>query len=299
MVLISQSWVEDAERRWGKDDPRYISKVLAQFPDVSASSLFSPDLITKAMFELGDSKIPSQPSHVPLQLGVDVARFGMDDNVLVSFSGGLARVEDIWGGTDTVSSAQRVLDKAQELMVDLKAPHVDIRVDAVGLGAGVVDTLAARVATLEALGQPVWFTVKEMHGSASAPKNIGGSTGGYGNARAYWFDQLKLNMRNGSVRVLPPASALHQTHIHDQLREELGMVFYKYNNGRLYIISKEEMRDRYGKSPDIADALVYATAPVYDGLNVGDTVSEDPQVLLNQLQLEEALMLKEIQIAPY
>src|SRR5699024_8999858 len=94
----------------------------------------------------------SQPTHRPVQLGVDVARFGQDNNVVCSYVGSVAKVEDVWGNTDTVSSAQRVLSIAEEIRARLSAPSVDIRVDAVGLGAGVVDTLAARRVTLEHLG---------------------------------------------------------------------------------------------------------------------------------------------------
>lgn len=296
-VLISQQWAEDAARRWGKDDPRYISKVEARFPDVSASSLFSPDLVMKMMPEEDDQ--PKQTSYHTIKFGVDVARFGSDDNVLVSNVNGVLRVEDRWGGTDTVSSAQRVLDLAQEIRAGLSPEaHVEFRVDAVGLGAGVVDTLTARAAFMQQMGLPVWFTVHEMHGQAAAPKDMGGSTGGYGNARAYWFDQLKLTGRSGGVKIIDSSPRLDRPYIAKTLREELGMIFYKYNNGRLYIMSKEEMREKYGKSPDIADAVAYAMAPIYTGPRVGDTVVENPHALLKQLQFEQAQDAAAMQIAP-
>lgn len=296
-VLISQQWAEDARQRWGEDDPRYIAKVLADFPDVSTSSLFGPDLLAKVFVgeDEGGTK-NSQPTHRPVQLGVDVARFGQDNNVVCSYVGSVAKVEDVWGNTDTVSSAQRVLSIAEEIRARLSAPSVDIRVDAVGLGAGVVDTLAARRVTLEHLGQEVWFTVKEMYGSAGVPKDMGGAVGGYGNARAYWYDQTKLNMRNGSIKVL---TGQVSEEIEDQLRSELGMIFYKYKNGRLYILSKEEMRQQYGKSPDCADALVYASAPVYSGPETGDTFSEKADTVLKQLQLENQLEFRETRISPF
>lgn len=281
-VLVSKDWCAERLRAWGEDDPRYTSKVLAQFPDVSESSLFPPDLIAASFDELSELQ---QPRRSTVQLGVDVARFGTDRSTVVSFAGKLARVEDSWTGADTVSSAHRVLQLAEDIRDRLEAPHVEIRVDAVGLGAGVVDTLAARHALLP---EP-WFTVREMHGSASVPKEMGGSTGGYGNSRAWWHDQLKQNMRNGSVRLA----------LHDTLREELGGVRYKFTNGRLYIESKEDIRKRSGKSPDFVDALVYATAPVYTGLNTGDTVSEDPRMLLNDTRLEELEILRDMQISPF
>lgn len=281
-VLISRQWVVDAEKRWGTDDPRYISKVLAQFPEMGEASLFPPEVIAQA-FEGTENQ--EQPKRVPVQLGVDVARFGTDKTTVVSYVGNVARVEDSWNSSDTVSSAHRVLAIAEDIKHRLESPYIDIRVDAVGLGAGVVDTLSARLALL----QDPWFTVREMHGGASVPKELGGSTGGYGNSRAWWYDNLKLNMRNGSVKIQP----------HETLREELAGVRYKFSNGRLYIESKEDIRKRNAKSPDFADALVYATASVYSGLVTGDTVSQDPRILLEQDRLEELEVIRDIQISPF
>jgi hypothetical protein len=189
---------------------------------------------------------------------VDVARFGDDKNIVVSYAGRTARLESSWSGVDTTSSAHHVLRVAEEIRDRLEATWTEIRVDAVGLGAGVVDTLNARRALLP---QP-WFDVYEMHGSAAPPQDVGGSVQGYGNARAYWFDQLRQSVRNGSVK-------LEEC---DAFRDDLAVVLYRYKPGRLFILSKEDMRKMIGRSPDVADALVYATAPVSGGLLMGDVV---------------------------
>lgn len=280
-VLVSAAWAEERRRNWGEDDPRYISKVLARFPEQSKSSLFPPALIATSMDE-----VPAQPVGPVVRLGVDVARFGTDANVVVSHAGVTARVEDTWSGTDTVSSAHKVLMIAEELKNRLKASWVEIRVDAVGLGAGVVDTLNAR----SVLVPEPWFSVYEMHGSASPPVDVGGSVHGYGNARAYWFDQLRQQMVNGRVRI--------EGGIHDQqIRDDLGIVFYDFRVGKLFIISKEQMRKDHGRSPDFADALAYATAPVAEGLPVGTTVSDTASAVSEDL--EDMMDLSEMSIAPY
>lgn len=289
-VLVSKAWCDERLRAWGEDDPRYISKVLAEFPEANAASLFSPVVIATAFEEAG-RKLDGKP--YMLQFGVDVARYGGDLNVLTMYDGVRAQVLDSWGGTDTVSSAGRVLLRVGEEVKDHEAQGADIRVDAVGLGAGVVDTLAARRAELEqelaGTGLEPWFTVREMHGSAAAPKDVGGSIQGYGNARAWWYDQLKHLMRSGHIEVVE----------HANLKDELGGVRYEYKNGKLYIESKEDIRKRNGKSPDYADSLVYATAPVHEGLSPGDTVSEDAHALANAELDLEAEMLRDISIAPY
>jgi hypothetical protein len=289
-VLVSKAWCDERLRAWGADDPRYISKVLAKFPEANAASLFSPVVIATAFEQSGRKR--EHPAST-LYFGVDVARYGGDLNVLTMFDGVRAQVLDSWGGTDTVSSAVRVLTRVAEEVKDHKATAADIRVDAVGLGAGVVDTLAARRADLEqeliGTGYEPWFTVREMHGSAAAPKDVGGSVQGYGNARAWWYDQLKHLMRSGTIEIAE----------HAKLQDELGGIRYEYRNGKLYIESKEEIRKRNGKSPDYADSLVYATAPVHEGLSPGDTVSEDAYTLAVAEFDLEAEMMRDIRISPY
>ena len=275
-VLVSKTWCEERRRDWGEKDARYVSKVDAKFPDVSKSSLIPPHVIVAAFEDT-----PPQTTRGVLRLGVDVARFGPDSTTVVSFSGVTARVEDTWSGTDTVSSAHRVLKIAEELKEKLDAAWVEIRVDAVGLGAGVVDTLNARLVLLK---EP-WFSVFEMHGSASPPTDMGGSVHGYANARAYWFDQLRQGMSNGSIRIEE----------HEKLKDDLAIVYYNMRNGRMYIISKEEMRQKHGRSPDFADALAYACAPIFDGAPTGSVVSED----IEDVAAWEGEDMRELTIAPY
>lgn len=253
-VLVSKSWAEERLKAWGPNDPRYISKVDARFPDVSKSSLFPPALISQAFDE-----VPPQMHGGIARIGVDVARFGSDQTVVASYVGRTARIESEWSGVDTTSSAHQVLKIAEDVKQRTKSSWVEIRVDAVGLGAGVVDTLNARAV----LTPEPWFSVYEMHGSAAAPRDLGGSVQGYGNARAYWFDQLRIAMRNTSVKIEE----------HEQLKDDLAIIFYSYRNGKLFIASKEDMKAKHGRSPDYADALTYATAPVADGPQPGDVLS--------------------------
>ena len=279
-VLISRDWAAERLADWGEKDPRYISKIEARFPEQSMSSLFSPSLIADAIDE------PPQPApYGILRLGVDVARFGSDKTVVASYSGVTAQIEDSWGGVDTVSSAYKVLDIAERLKEERKAPWVEIRVDGVGLGAGVIDTLNARAALLP----DPWYSVYEMHGSASAPNDVGGSVYGFYNARAYWFEQLRQKMRNGSVKLIDPDEAI---------ADDLRMVFYSIKGGRLLIASKEDMRSEFGRSPDLADAVAYATAPVAEGLQQGDIVAETAQNMADMYGDEEWIDM-ETMIAPY
>ena len=277
-VLVQRSWVHDRLVAWGEDDARYQSKVDAKFPSGSAMGLFTEPVLAQAFLEEGE-EVSSQG---PLKLGVDVARFGDDKSVVAARRGRKVWVADSWQGMDTISSAEQVYQLAYELAEkDEKGrvtESVDIRVDAVGVGAGVVDSLAAKRATMLIGKGECWFEVHEMHGSARVPEEFGGSTHGYGNARAWWHDQLKHQMRNGQVRLVE----------HDQLHTELRQVRMRYSTGKMYIVSKEEMRREGKKSPDFADAVVYACAPVHEGLMPGDTLSESAEQTVEDLKRQQA-----------
>src|SRR5690606_41607367 len=100
----------------------------------------------------------------------------------------LCWVVDSWMGMDTVSSASRVLNLASELRerdadgVPVET-GIEIRVDAIGRGAGVVDTLASWQADLAAKGQ-AWLRVRVKDGASAAAVVEGGFGDAHGSPRA-------------------------------------------------------------------------------------------------------------------
>ena len=279
-VLLQRSWVEDRRAAWGEDDARFKSKVLAQFPDNSEFGLFGAPLLARAFVD-ADEDVRGEGT---LTLGVDVARYGEDKSVVAARRGRLCWIEDDWRGMDTVYTAEQVVRIAERLAhKDANgrvAETVEIRVDGIGVGAGVVDTLKAAAIKYERKHRKLcWYTVREMNGSARPPKELGGSQAGYGNARAYWHDQLKHQMRNGRVRL----------ESHEQLADELRACRFRYSSGKMYIESKEEIRSRGGKSPDFSDAIVYVSAPVFDGLPAGAVVTTDPEQIVKAAKREAVL----------
>ena len=286
-VLVQRDWVDERRRAWTEDDPRYMSKVEAKFPEQGVMSLFGPAVLARGFDQ---DNLPKPDGK--LKIGVDPARFGDDRTTVVARRGRLMWVVDSWQGMDTVQTAHKVMNLADELReVDdngKKAEFdVEIRVDVVGLGAGVVDTLAFEHRKLEAGGQ-AWFTVIEMNGAAAPPLEQGGSVQGYGNARAYWYDKLKQGMANGSRRVVE----------HELARDELEGIRFNYRTSKMYIETKEEMRKRGVKSPDYADGMVYASAEIFDGPQDGDTMTSPAEDIANA-ELEEMLEAAEMMISPY
>ena len=240
-LLLEAAWVEDKKISWGLDSSRYKSKVLAEFPDASVDTFFSPLILQLGLTnqEVLEKEISSESRPV---FGVDVARFGDDATVVVSNMQGVLTVVGAWDKTDTYESAMRIHNLA------VQAGASQVRVDATGIGVGVVDQLK-RVCSN-------WYAVIEMVGSAASPDNTR-----WFNSRAYLYDSLREGMARGYIG-LPPFE--HKGTNEQRLYEELEGIRYRFiaGSGAMLIESKDDMRKRGVKSPDFADAATYAIAPI-------------------------------------
>lgn len=225
--------VQDQKDLWGEDSPRYLSKVLAQFPLVSEDSLFTPAEIATGLSNVIEQTDDTMTFKV---LGVDPARYGQDKAALALCAGGKVTVVATYNTMDLMELAAMTHKHALDLGVD------QVRVDAVGLGGGVLDRL---VALNNADGRK--YAVIEMVAGARAPDATQ-----HRNARAYWYDSFKHKLRAGNID-LPDDKGL---------LDEMSRVRYEYPNGVMKIESKEDMRKRGVHSPDILDAVVMATAPI-------------------------------------
>lgn len=223
--------IEEQKELWGEDSPRYLSKVLAQFPLVAEDSLFTP-----AEIATGIANKIEPGSEAFKVMGVDPARYGGDKSAIVLYTEGKVEVVATYQTMDLMELAARVHKHALDLEVD------QVRVDAVGLGGGVQDRL---VQLSNAAGKP--YTVIEMIAGARAPDPTL-----HRNARAYWNDTFKHKLRAGNID-LPDDK---------ELINEMSRVRYEYPNGIMKIESKEEMRRRGVASPNILDAAVMAAAPI-------------------------------------
>lgn len=254
--LVSAEWIEGRKKAWGEDSPRFRSKVLGEFSEGSGDTLFTMGtLLTGHRTELEIA-----PDTKP-RLGVDVARYGDDNTVVYMYHGGVVRKMGQWAKTDLVTSAERIMEIAIEQGAD------EVRVDGIGIGAGVVDNLT-RISD----GR---FTVINLAGNSASP-----DLEKWLNARAFWWDTIRERMYKGEIDL----------DITDKtLSDELGDVQYHFKNprGSLQIEKKEDIRSRNGKSPDYADAFIYACVDL--GFDIDDPVNAMRAGDEFQLTLEQML----------
>lgn len=257
-------WVESRRRDWGEDSPRFLSKVLATFPLTSIDSLF-----TAFEIETGRSNLIEPSENGFKVLGVDVARYGGDRTVVAFNSEGHIEILGSYNTMDTMEVAATVHKIALDHKVD------QVRVDGVGVGGGVVDRLVQLAQSVDHA-----YVVVEMTAGAVAPDRTL-----HRNARAYWYDATKQQLRNGLID-LPVGPKGSDSEL---LVQELGMIRYMYPNGVLQIESKEDIRRRGDKSPDYVDAIVMAIAPI-------SYMTESPYANLRPGQILEIDVLSDIEV---
>lgn len=244
-VTLSKKWVDDAKRRWGMDDPRWTSKIEAEFPDTSEDSLFSLNLIEQAK-----SNAPDPGYEVSARiLGVDISRFGGDKTVMMLNIAGVVTMLDFWSKKNSIETANRIH------MAALKHKVTEIRIDYGNTGGAIIDILNAR--------KGYNYRVIEMQASGKSP-----DASRWLNARAYWYDNLREQMFLNKVQI--PSR--------EELEEELSQLRYFFNkHGAIQIEEKDQMKKRLnGRSPDFADALCFAVADL-SGLITDEFGHSKPQ----------------------
>lgn len=221
---VSLQWAKEQRDKYGVDSPWYIVNVLGKFPPSSINSLLGPDEVSAAM----KREIPEDAySWSQKRLGVDVARFGVDRTVIFPRQGLRAFKPVTLQGSRTPEIAARIM--AAKIKWESEAEFID---GTGGFGSGVVDSL------LQAGSSP-----HEIHFSGKPTDPA------YLNKRAeMWFNMAEWIRRGGILPNLP------------ELARELTAPQYTFVNGKFQLEPKDQIKERLGFSPDIADALALTFA---------------------------------------
>lgn len=187
--------------------------------------------------ELTEACLDREPMHIiaPRILGVDVARFGDDRTVFCVRQGSIVEHIQIAAKQDTMQTVGQAVDIRQRFGCDY------IHVDVCGMGGGVVDRLME-------LKQPV----VGVDAASKAPerKRMPMDAQGF-----RMRDYLWLEAKDWLIDQEPSFAQLDREHAED-LAAELSSIKYAFDSsGRIVMESKDKMKERGLRSPDIADAL--------------------------------------------
>lgn len=220
--------------------------VVAQEIDIDYSASVGDAFIPGALVEPAQRNGPADvEANGPLQLGVDVARFGDDKSVITARRGRVVFPQQVFAKIDTMSLAQRVKD-AVDAFERAGQKVSQIAVDVIGVGSGVADRL--RMFYPDKLNSD--GSVREKSIVVDVNSSLQVDDGTNYNLRAQMWDNGKQWLENGPVS-LPNDP---------ELRTDLTALKYKFKGGLRLIESKEEAKRRQIKSPDRADSLMLTFA---------------------------------------
>lgn len=232
--LQSQLFRDEIIHQYGRDSNVYRVRVQGDFPLEETDSVIPMHLCEAACVR--DVKPFGKPVW-----GVDVARFGGDRTVLIKrVSNATLEPHISWSGMDTMQSAGKILAEWQATLPENRPDF--IFVDVIGVGGGVLDRL------LELNLPAVGVNVAE---SASIDDK-------YSRLRDELWFRARRWLEKKDCKLFRD----------DVLIAELSMPKYTFSStGKIKVESKDEMKKRYPRSPDVADAfcLTFGDSAEYKG----------------------------------
>ena len=221
---VGPKFIEDMKVKYGEDSNIYRVRVLGEWPEADDDVVIPLHLLQSAADR---DQVPADTT--PVVWGLDVARFGTDKSALCKRKGNVV-TEPIksWRNKDLMEMCGIILNEYETTTWSDRP--VEILIDSIGLGAGVVDRLTE-------LDLPVrGINVAE---SASMGER-------YGRLRdELWF--LGKEWFEARDCTIPEQ---------EELIDDLSKPRFTFlSNGKLKVEGKDEMIRRGLNSPDLADAF--------------------------------------------
>ena len=231
--LVSDDFITDMAKRYGEESAAYSIRVLAEFPQADEDTYIPLYLIEASL-----TRDVEESPNAPVVWGLDCASYGSDRSALAKRKGNhLTENIKTWRDKSTMELAGIILNEYETTSI-MDRPQ-EILVDSIGVGAGVVDRLIEL--ELPARG------INVAESASLSDKYMRLRDELWGKTREFFEAQ---------ECVLPDDS---------QLVFELAAPRFSFtSSGKIKIESKDELRKRGIKSPDLADAfcLTFATNAV-------------------------------------
>lgn len=173
------------------------------------------------------------------QIGVDVARGGADQTIIARRHGRWYDVPLAYPGTETPDGPS-----VAGLVVASRRDSAPVNIDVIGVGSSPYDFL--RDMRIQVQG----VNVAEASGEVSRSGRLG-----FFNVRSQlvWQFREMLDPQYNEGVALPPDP---------RLKADLTAFTWKLRGGKIYVLSREEIIDKIGRSPDYASAYFLAALEV-------------------------------------
>lgn len=232
----TRQWIKNMRDKYGINSNVYKYRVLGEFANRSGDQMIEERWIQN-VFSNPIPKKDDAAAKPKRRMGIDPAWTGEDDTGVVIREGDHVLHAESWHGFDLVESFNRLKVLWDEWKVDVG------HIDTVGVGAGLYDMF--RHANFRgAIGYPV----VRVHASERAPEDKDGDCK---TLRDWLWWKSRKYFRTRVVRF----AGLPGDDDWRKLRDELLAPTYKISNGKVIAESKDDMKKRGLKSPNLADAL--------------------------------------------
>lgn len=230
---INAAWAEKRREQWGETSAVYQNRVEGQFASGDEDGVIPLSWI-EAANERWHSLNETDGWGPLLAVGVDVARYGEDKTVLAMRHRPGIKALRRHAKEDTMATVGRVTGV-------LEGQGGRAVVDVVGVGSGVVDRLRELAMPVDA------FNSAERTDKRDASGELGFADK---RAAAYWQLRELLDPAGAEAIALPPDDLLIGDLTAPHWRVQSG--------GKIRVESKDDIRERLGRSPDDGDAVVMA-----------------------------------------
>lgn len=243
----SKENIERLIRKYGADSDVVRVRVDGDFPKSEPDTFIHLEKVEAAVMrevypcEEGEELFEILPDDAPLEIGVDVARYGNDETTIVPRIGKLVPFLRTYSKQDTMTTAGWVLNIAQDLMLEYGKPSCVVKIDDDGVGGGVTDRLREVVAE-----ENLYIDVIDCHngGKALSPER-------YDNWGAESWATIRDLLHDDEIQI---------PNDEDLVGQLSTRKYFITSKGKIRLESKDDMKKRGLRSPDRADALVLAFA---------------------------------------
>lgn len=230
------------------------ARLLGRWPTVGYESIW-----TDSIYLVAENNILSANYKIEIpEFGVDVARFGNDHSAIAIKQGGKLLELDEYYGLSVTELSNLVIKKVHEYAYTTghNAEQIPVKIDANGVGAGVVDIL-----------YDAGYNTVEIQVSAKAYE-----TEKYADVRS----ELWFNLRDKALDNKVSFSGL-PTYVNNKLRIELLAPIYTMNSRNQIVVESKLKTKKRTKvtSPNLADAVNLAFYDEAPGLTI--TVVKDKE----------------------
>lgn len=230
--LTRRRWVKEMYYKWGPTNPRFLSRVLGEFPTQSDWAVFELLWIERAQREPSEAEI-LRAKGKPMQVGIDVGGPGDDETTATARVEGIVIARAAWSQANSIPLVMRWLNELQR-----KEQHrlEAVVVDTFGIGADLGMALSA--------AQFPVYGFNGGHPPVDRSRFLNVKAEAYWHLRGLYRRDL-ISHRDGTVD--------------EDTQAQFSTIEYReVGRGLIQIETKDEARKRGVNSPDRAEAEIMA-----------------------------------------